>query len=160
MARPRTERRRKALLAAAQRVIRKRYAEFDLTLADIAADVGCSARQLQRVFGELAGESFRGYLLRIRMEHAHRLLSRKKRGLTVRATAPLVGYRKPSGLRQAFRRFYDKNPSQVQVPLDYDEVWRQKEQRHMKKLRERQGVLSRSDGAGPARDRDEPQFDI
>jgi len=140
--RPRTERRRKALLAAAKQAVRERYAEFDLGLDDIAIDVGCSTRQLQRVFAELADESFRQHLLRVRMDKARRLLSRRKGGLTVRATAPLVGYRKPSGLRQAFLRFYGMNPSEVQVPLDYDELWRRKEERNMKKLRERQDVRS------------------
>ena len=114
MARRKTERRRRALLREAQRVIRERYGEFDLTLTDIAEDVGTSTRQLQRVFAELAGEDFRGYLLRVRMERAHRLLSRKKTGLSVRATASLVGYRKASGLRQAFLRFYGYNPSEIQ----------------------------------------------
>lgn len=114
MARRKTERRRKALLARAQQVIRERHSEFDLALDDIAEEIGCSTRQLQRVFAELDGEDFRTYLLRVRMEKAHRLLSRKKTGLSIRATAPLVGYRKASGLRQAFLRFYGYNPSAVQ----------------------------------------------
>jgi transcriptional regulator GlxA family with amidase domain len=113
VARPKTDWRRKALLAAAQRVIRERYSEFDLSLADIAEDVGCSPRQLQRVFRELAGEDFRSALLRVRMERAHRLLSRKH-NLTVRAAARAVGYRQASGLRQAFLRFYGYNPSEIQ----------------------------------------------
>ena len=109
-------------------MIRERYGEFDLTLADIAADVGTSTRQLQRVFAELAGEDFRSYLLRVRMERAHRLLSRRKDGLSVRATAPLVGYRAASGLRQAFLRFYGYNPSAIQPkPPDYSDLWREVE---------------------------------
>jgi transcriptional regulator GlxA family with amidase domain len=107
-------RRRKALLVAAKAAIHKRYAEFDLTLGDIAEGVGCSPRQLQRVFAELTSDDFRGHLLRVRMERAHRHLSRKKRGLTVRAVAPAVGYREASGLRQAFVRFYGYNPSEIQ----------------------------------------------
>lgn len=113
MAQPKTERRRKALLREAQRAICERYSEFDLSLADIAADVGCSTRQLQRVFRELAGEDFRGYLLQVRMEQVHRLL-RKRTGLSIRATAPLVGYRAANGLRQAFLRFYGYTPSIIQ----------------------------------------------
>lgn len=128
MARPKTERRRKALLAAAQRAIRERYAEFDLVLSDIAEEMDCSTRQLQRVFAELAGENFRSYLLRVRMEQAHRMLSRKKGGLTVRAAAREVGYREASGLRQAFLRFYGYNPSVIQPePPDYDDYWREAE---------------------------------
>jgi AraC-like DNA-binding protein len=114
MARRKTDRRRKALLAQSGRVIRERYAEFDLGLADIAEDVGASPRQLQRVFRELADTDFRSYLLRVRMEQAHRLLSRRRKNLTVRATARAVGYREASGLRQAFVRFYGYNPSEIQ----------------------------------------------
>jgi AraC-like DNA-binding protein len=107
-------------LAAAQRAIKERYTEFDLTLADIAADVGCSPRQLQRVFAELATEDFRGCLLRIRMERASRLLSRKTPGFTVRDTAWAVGYREASGLRQAFLRFYGQRPYEFQPePPEY-----------------------------------------
>lgn len=128
MARRKTEQRRKALLANALRAIRERYAEFDLSLADIAQDVGTSPRQLQRVFRELAGTDFRSALLRVRMEQAHRLLSRKQHNLTVRATARAVGYRQASGLRQAFLRFYGYNPSEIQPePPSYSDLWREKE---------------------------------
>ena len=114
MARRKTDRRRKALLQAAERAIRERCAEFDLGLADIAEGVGTSTRQLQRVFRELADTDFRSALLRVRMERAHRLLSRKKTGLTVRKTARAVGYREASGLRWQFKRFYGYNPSEIQ----------------------------------------------
>lgn len=128
VARQKTEQRRKALLASAQRVIRERYSEVDLALGDIAGDVGCSPRQLQRVFRELAGTDFRSALLRVRMEQAHQLLSRKKHNLTVRATARAVGYRQASGLRQAFVRFYGYNPSEIQPEgPDYDRFWREAE---------------------------------
>jgi two-component system response regulator YesN len=116
------------MLIAAQRAVRERHPQFDLTLGDIAKDVGCSTRQLQRLFMELSGESFRNYLLRIRMERAQRLLARKKLGLTVRAAARAVGYREASGLRQALLRYCGKNPSEFQPPPpDYDELWRQVE---------------------------------
>jgi AraC-like DNA-binding protein len=108
MPKPATVQARRELLRRAKRTIRARSGEFDLALADVAADLGVSSRQLQRVFGELAGEDFRGYLLRVRMTEAARRL---RRGETVRATAPRVGYRQPSGLRQAFLRFYGINPS-------------------------------------------------
>jgi transcriptional regulator GlxA family with amidase domain len=126
--RRKTDRRRNALLRDAERVIRKRYGEFDLGLAGIAEDVGCSTRQLQRVFQEFGQDDFRGFLLRIRMEQAHRLLSRKKDGLSVRAAARAVGYREASGLRQRFVEFYGYNPSEIQPEgPDYSELWREAE---------------------------------
>ncbi|MGN6588373.1 MAG: helix-turn-helix transcriptional regulator, partial [Solirubrobacterales bacterium] len=110
MSRPKTKKHRRALLAEAKRVIGKRYGEFDLALADVAEDLGCSTRQLQRVFAEIGGTTFRNYLLSVRMERARRLLSR---GLTVRETARRVGYREASGLRQRFVPYFGVNPSDV-----------------------------------------------
>jgi AraC family transcriptional regulator of adaptative response / methylphosphotriester-DNA alkyltransferase methyltransferase len=130
VARRKTNRRRKQLLTDAERVIRERHSEFDLSLTHIADDLGCSTRQLQRVFRELGDTDFRSFLLRMRMEQAHRLLSRKKDGLTVRATARAVGYREASGLRQTFVRFYGYNPSEIQnteTDADYDRAWREAE---------------------------------
>jgi AraC-like DNA-binding protein len=125
VAKPKTERRRKALLRAAERAICERYAELGLGLVDIAEDVGCSPRQLQRILREQADTDFRSFLLRVRMEEAYRLLSRKKEPLAIRRTAPLVGYRRASGLRQAFLRFYGYNPSEIQPEgPDYSELWR------------------------------------
>jgi AraC-like DNA-binding protein len=128
--RHKTERRRKQLLADAERVIGERYAEFDLGLADIAEDVGASPRQLQRVFREVGGTDFRSCLLKVRMERARRLLSRKTNAPSVRAAARQVGYREASGLRQAFARYFGLNPSDVQAPPpDYDDFWRAAENR-------------------------------
>lgn len=130
MVRPKTERDRRRLLADAKRVIGERFGEFGLALADIAEDVGCSPRQLQRVFAEVGGTDFRSYLLSVRMERARRLLSRKRGGLTVRQTARRVGYQEASGLRQQFVRYFGMNPSDVQSPPpDYDEFWRAAEER-------------------------------
>lgn len=116
MTRRKTDRRRRALLAEAERATQERYGEFDLVLADIAEDVGCSTRQLQRAFREVGGTDFRTYLLRTRMQQAHRLLSRKKNAPSIQQTARIVGYRQASGLRQAFRRFYGYNPSSIRAP--------------------------------------------
>jgi two-component system response regulator YesN len=130
MARRKTERGRHRLLAEAKRVIGKRYGEFDLGLADIAEDVGCSTRQLQRVFHEIGGTDFRSYLLSVRMERARALLSRKTRAPSVREAAREVGYREASGLRQQFVRYFGMNPSDVRAPPpDYDELWRAAEDR-------------------------------
>jgi AraC-like DNA-binding protein len=99
-----------------------------LVIADIAEDVGCSTRQLQRVFQEFGPADFRSFLLQVRMEAAYRLLSRKKNAPAIRATARAVGYREASGLRQAFVRFYGRNPSTVRTEtVDFDQLWRDEE---------------------------------
>lgn len=111
-------------------MIGERYGEFDLGLADIAEAVGASPRQLQRIFREVGGTDFRGYLLSVRMTRARQLLSRKTNAPSVRAAARQVGYREASGLRQQFVRYFGVNPSDVQAPPpDYDEFWRAAENR-------------------------------
>jgi AraC-like DNA-binding protein len=128
MARRKTDRRRERLLLDAERVIRRRYGEFDLSLVDIARDVDCSTRQLQRIFREVGGTDFRSHLLKVRLERARRLLSRKTNAPSVRAVARQVGYREASGLRQQFVRYFGVNPSDVRAPpTDYDALWRANE---------------------------------
>lgn len=128
MARRKTKRRRQALLDRAEQAILKRHPEFDLALSDIAAEAGCSTRQLQLVFREVGGTSFRDHLLLVRMEQAHRLLSRKTGNWSVRKVARAVGYREASGLRQRFKPFYGYNPSEVaSESYDYDAAWREAE---------------------------------
>lgn len=130
MARRKTERRRRALLKRAERIIKDRYAEFDLALADIAAEAGCSTRQLQLVFREVGGTTFRDHLLRVRLETAHRLFSRKSGNWSVRKVARAVGYKEASGLRPRFKAFYGYNPSEVgSEDYDYDAAWRAAEER-------------------------------
>jgi two-component system, response regulator YesN len=120
MGRQGTERRRRALLRAAERAIRKRYMELDLGLADIAEEVGASPRQVQRVFRELADTDFKTALLRVRMERARWLLSRERNRLTMPAVAERVGYRGAAGLRAAFWRYYGCPPSAVESrPTEY-----------------------------------------
>lgn len=123
-----TARERAALQRAAERRIRDRYSELDLALSDIAADLETSTRQLQRVSAEVAGRTFRDVLLEVRMKEARRLLTRKRSPLPVRVVALRVGYRKPSGLRQAFVRYWGCNPSDVQ-PEPPEELWMEPEAR-------------------------------
>lgn len=127
--RPTTDQRRRALLAEAERAIKERHGEFDLGLSDIAESVGCSARQLQRVFRETGDTEFRRVLLAVRMERARRLLSRRSGHWPVRKVARAVGYREASGLRQNFVRFYGYNPSVIQPDAqDFDAIWQAIEQ--------------------------------
>jgi AraC-like DNA-binding protein len=120
MPREGTTTRRRQLLAHAHSVVRQQYRDPDLTLKDVAREVGASVRHVQRVFREEGSEDFRRYLLRVRMERAAKLLSRQTNPLPVVAVARQVGYRQASGLRQAFVRFYGHNPSAIQAaPAQY-----------------------------------------
>lgn len=98
-----TRRVRRALLRDARRVIRARYRDPELSLADVAQAVGASPRHLQRVFREEGGLDFRGALLEVRMRRAATLL---RQGVVSERVAHLVGYSGRSGLRLALRRSY------------------------------------------------------
>jgi AraC-like DNA-binding protein len=113
MSRPQTVRCRRAIRRDALRLIHQRLADNQLDLTTIAAEVGVPPRQLQRAFSG-ADETFREVLLRARMERARSLLERERNPLPASRVAGLVGYSKPSGLRQAFQRYWSLNPSDVQ----------------------------------------------
>lgn len=134
MPKPETRARRRALLRDAKALLRRRYRELDLDLAQVAEALGTSPRQLQRVFRDEGDDDFRSYLLKLRMEQAARML---KRGLAVRRIAPTVGYRKPSGLRQAFIRYYGVNPSTMHPPTP-DELYAEPDRQAIARMGQRQ----------------------
>jgi AraC family transcriptional regulator of adaptative response / methylphosphotriester-DNA alkyltransferase methyltransferase len=80
----------------------------DLQLADVAARIATSPRQLQRVFAEIGGTTFRRHRARLRLERAREHLLD---GLSVSETAALVGYRHPAHFSAAFRERYGVAPS-------------------------------------------------
>jgi AraC family transcriptional regulator, regulatory protein of adaptative response / methylphosphotriester-DNA alkyltransferase methyltransferase len=104
-----TPERRGALLAEATLAIEARYGEPDLALGDVARQIATSERQLQRVFAELAGSSFRDELAAVRMQHAARMLQGTV--LAVGDIGRLVGYRQPAQFAKAFRRHHGVSPS-------------------------------------------------
>ena len=73
MNRPSTINRRRALFDEAVEIIEHDYAQ-DLDLDQLARRVATSRRQLQRVFNEIGGTSFRTYLARVRMRKAAQML--------------------------------------------------------------------------------------
>jgi AraC-like DNA-binding protein/anti-anti-sigma regulatory factor len=101
--------RRGALLAEATLLMDARHADPALSLDDVARDIATSSRQLQRVFGELAGSSFRDELAAIRMQHGAELL--QSTDLPVADIARRVGYRQAAQFAKAFRRHHGVSPS-------------------------------------------------
>ena len=80
----------------------------DLQLTDIAARIATSPRQLQRVFAEVGGTTFRQHRARLRLDRARDHL---RRGTSVSETAALVGYRHPAHFSAAFRERFGVVPS-------------------------------------------------
>src|SRR5256885_2589073 len=91
--RPTTVRHRTVLLRDAVAIVEADYAE-DLSLDAVARRVAASRRQLQRVFAEIGGTTFRDHLTRVRMERAAQHLEEGTR--SIREVAQMVGYRQPA----------------------------------------------------------------
>ena len=108
MNRPSTISRRRALLDEAVEIIEREFAQ-DLDLDHLARQVATSRRQLQRVFNEIGGTSFRTYLARVRMRKAAEMLQANT--APVRDVAQRVGYRQPAQFAKAFRRHHGLAPS-------------------------------------------------
>src|SRR3954468_20757128 len=109
--RPETDSRRAEILRDAQAEMERRFAE-PLTVDEVARAVGTSRRQLQRVFEEGAGTTFRTYLAEGRMRHGpHRLEGRRP----LAAIARSVGYRQPAQFAKAFRRHHGVSPSEARA---------------------------------------------
>jgi len=104
-----TPERRSRLLAAATVAIEAHYGDPDLTLDHVARRIATSSRQLQRVFAELAGTTFRAELNAVRMQHAAELL--QMTALPVSVIAGRVGHRQPAHFANAFRRYYGLSPT-------------------------------------------------
>jgi AraC family transcriptional regulator of adaptative response / methylphosphotriester-DNA alkyltransferase methyltransferase len=100
---------RTSLFEDAIAVVERDFAS-DLVLDDVARRVASSRRQLQRVFAEIGGTTFREHLTRVRMERAAELLATNS--LPVRAVARRVGYRQPAQFAKAFRRYRGVAPSE------------------------------------------------
>ena len=105
-----TRDRREALFEEATRVVEREYAG-PLDLTTVARRVATSRRQLQRVFAEVGGTTFRRHLAEVRMRRAAELLKEGK--LPVGEVARRVGYRQPAEFAKAFRRHHGAPPSSL-----------------------------------------------
>ncbi len=92
---------RSAAITAAVRFIQSNYSR-DLSLDDVATEVGVSGGYLSRLFKQVTGETFKGYLTRIRLQEAKRLLS--ETGSRVYEIAENVGYNDQHYFSEVFRK--------------------------------------------------------
>ena len=97
------------MIEDATRLVNAEFAE-DLNLNDVARRIATSRRQLQRIYHEIGGTTFRDQLTQVRMEPAAELLQRN--GYTVREVANRVGYRQPAQFAKAFRAHHGLSPSE------------------------------------------------
>lgn len=78
------------------------------TLAEVSRAVGTNEFALKRQFKAVFGEPVYGYLLRVRLAHARRLL--EDTSLTVKEIAAAVGYGHANHFGTAFRRWLGVTP--------------------------------------------------
>lgn len=106
--RPDTKIRREEIYRDAVAVIVRDY-PTDLQIEEVAHTIGTSRRQLQRVFEEVGGVSYRSLLTQVRMRNARRLLTESDAPVSL--VARRVGYSQPAQFAKTFRNHYGAVPS-------------------------------------------------
>jgi len=101
---------RRAIFDDAIAIVDREYAR-DLDPDEVARRVATSRRQLQRVFAEIGGTTFREYLTRVRLERAADLLREDPRPVPQIARA--VGFRSASAFSVAFGRHHGVSPGAI-----------------------------------------------
>ena len=86
------------------------YREEDLSLATLAAHAGVTPHQLSEYFNKHLESNFSGYVNRLRIEEARRILSEEP-DRTVLSVAYAVGFNSKSTFNAAFARFSGQSPS-------------------------------------------------
>ncbi|BAY48218.1 AraC family transcriptional regulator [Scytonema sp. HK-05] len=85
------------------------HLDTDLSLDDLAQQVGMSTYHFSRLFKQSTGESPNQYVVRLRIEAAKRLL--RETDLGVLEVASSVGYNSPSHLATQFKPLTGVTPS-------------------------------------------------
>jgi AraC family transcriptional regulator, positive regulator of tynA and feaB len=102
-------------LAAGQAYIDAHYRNPDLTVQDMACDLGMSPRQLQRAFAAM-GETPTRYLLVKRLEHTRRALEARQagqRGGLISTIAYEAGFSDLSYFQRCFRKAFGSSPKEL-----------------------------------------------
>ena len=87
----------------------RRYNDPQLSLTSVAEDFQINPQYLSRMFHEQMGESFSGYLERVRMSAAGRAIEAGRAPL--KAVAVESGFSSWNSFYKAFRRYYGVSPS-------------------------------------------------
>ena len=81
------------------------------TIEELAKIAHMSPRNLTRAFREVTGVSIQGYRTRLRLEHAHALMSNPE--LTLEAIAGECGFADARQFRRVWRKAYHVAPSRA-----------------------------------------------
>lgn len=88
------------------------HANIEVPIApnDIAASVGLSLRQLERLFHKYCNSTPQRYYLALRLEHARRLLL--ETNMTILSTSIAAGFASQSHFTKCYRNYYQRTPKQ------------------------------------------------
>jgi two-component system response regulator YesN len=101
---------RSTIIRRARQYIDEHFSDSDLSLNEIAAEVGFSPNHFSAVFSAETGGTFRDYLTRTRIEHAKKLLSSSR--LKCSEVAFQCGYNDPHYFSVIFRKNDGMTPQQ------------------------------------------------
>lgn len=96
------------LLRDAKKFIDENFGE-DISLQDVADKVFLSSVYFSRFFKKQTGENFSDYLLRIRMEHAAKLL---KQNIKIAEVSAACGYNNSGYFSRIFKEYYNCIPKE------------------------------------------------
>ncbi|MDB5415159.1 MAG: AraC family transcriptional regulator [Rubritepida sp.] len=101
-----------AYILRAEEFMRVKSAE-PIRMVQVAAAAGCSMRSLSAVFQQFRGKTPLGALHAIRLDQAHRDLSRGANSASVATVGRCYGFTNPARFTNAFRRRFGETPSEV-----------------------------------------------
>ena len=96
-------------LQRAKDYIRRHFADNDLSLNTVAAEVGFSPNHFSTVFSQQMGQTFVEYLTRFRVERSKRLL--RETDLRLADIAYAIGYNEPHYFSYIFKKYTGISPS-------------------------------------------------
>lgn len=83
----------------------------NITLSDLAEELFISRNYLGRIFRKVVGESFKDYLLRIRMEKAKKMIY--EGSYLIYEISEKVGYTNPAYFSSAFKKYSGQTPTEL-----------------------------------------------
>jgi AraC-like DNA-binding protein len=87
--------------------------DSEITPADLAAELGVSLRQLQRVFKEELNITPNTFITTLKMEEASAMLKTKDKNISEVAYA--VGYSDPAYFAKVFKKYFGKSPKEYRL---------------------------------------------
>ncbi|MFK3936985.1 response regulator [Alkalihalobacillus sp. NPDC078783] len=85
--------------------------EENITLSDLADELYISRNYLGRIFRKVVGESFKDYLLRVRMEKAKKMIY--EGSYLIYEISERVGYTNPAYFSSAFKKYSGQTPTEL-----------------------------------------------